>query len=55
MDVPSSLRKADKTIDFELISRQYGIPLDRMENHDTARLRFVGKVPEVKLKPRQWS
>jgi hypothetical protein len=55
VDVPGIFRKPDHTINFELISEKFGIPLDRMENHDTARLRFVGKIPEVKPAKRNWS
>lgn len=55
VDVPREFRTWAGAINFDLISDKFGIPLERMENHDTARLRFVGKVPEVKPTKRNWS
>jgi len=54
VDIPREFRTWIGAIDFDLISEKFGIPLERMENHE-ARLRFVGKVPEVKPAKRNWS
>lgn len=55
VDIPREFRSKTGAINFELISDKFGIPLDRMENYDTARLRFIGNVPEVKPAKRNWS
>lgn len=53
--VPISLRDKDGSIDFQLISKKYNIPLDRMSNHWSARIRFEGKAPAEKSEVVVWS
>ena len=54
-DVPISLRDKNGSIDFQLISKKYDIPLDRMSNHWSARIRFEGKTPVEKPSVTKWS